>query len=227
MRILRKIKFGRTEKNHIYIDDGSVFIGISYFRNSNVRIADKDGNHLYKPREHIISNDYFAEWMITNTEIALLLKEFFIEREIDKILEEIEKVNDYIHNQEDYIGRKIISHKEGIKKFKSFQIIPRSENFFTFKKPIEKSGSFVEVTFKPGDVSPMEEHMYMLIPFSKLKFISGREELNEGDSIKTPSFAVWKPSKEDIKEIVITISHTSDKHKTQLIAEINRVKPLP
>lgn len=224
MRVLRKIIFGKTEKNHIFVNNKSVFIGISYFRNSNVRIADKDGNHLYKPRENIISNDCFVEWMITNTEIALLLKEFFTEKEIDEIIKKINQVKEYINQQGDYIGRKIVSDENNIKSFKIFKIIPRFEKFFTFKKSIENSGSFVEVTFKPGDVSPMEEHMYMLIPFDKLEFILNGEKLNEGDCIGIPCFAVWKPNKTEIEEIVTTIAYTSEKHKTQLIGEINRFK---
>jgi len=220
MIVLREIHFGRTTKNHIFIENGDIYIGISYFRNSNVRVADSNGNHLYRPREHILSKDYFVEWMITNKEISLIIKNFLSNEEVKTILKDIDKVNSYIEQQQNFIGRKIVSDEKNTKSFESFKIIPRFEKFFTFKKEIKKSGSFVEVTFKPGDVSPMEEHMYMLIPFSKLKFIREDQKIKEGNEIGVACFAIWEPNKEDIKEIVKTISHTSEKHKKQLIEQI-------
>lgn len=60
MKILKKIKFGKTEKKHTFIQDNRVFLGISYYR-----------NHIYKPREEIIDKNYFVEWMISNSELAV------------------------------------------------------------------------------------------------------------------------------------------------------------
>src|SRR3989338_9440558 len=99
MKILRNIKFGRTEKPLIYTDKGKVFIGISYFRNSSVRVADSNGNHIYTPKEAVINDDYFVEWMITNREIALLLGEFLTNQEIQEVVSEFKKIDSYIEQQ--------------------------------------------------------------------------------------------------------------------------------
>lgn len=81
--------------------------------------------------------------------------------------------------------------EEKAKKFKGFDIISTSQNFFTSKKEIMDSGCYVEVTFKPRGVSPMEEHMYMLLPFKKLDFQRLSSGLSEGDKMLPPTFAVW------------------------------------
>jgi len=223
MTILRKIKFGKSEKEHIFIKNKKIFIGISYFRNSNVRIADSNGNHLYKPREHKLEKSYFIEWMITNKEIALILKEFLNKSQIGEIVKKIKEINKFIEKKKKYTGRKIISLNWFFVKYSGFKIIPRFEKFYTFKKHIKKSKSFVEVTFKPGDVSPMEEHMYMLIPFSYVEFIHTNNKIKMGENILTPTYAVWNPTIEELEEIVITIAHTSEKHRDQLIESINTI----
>lgn len=222
MIVIREIKFGKTIKPLIYIKNNKVFLGISYFRNSSVRIADNCGNHIYLPREENLKESYFLEWMITNSEISGLIKEFLSKEEIKELVKELNLINEYIEQQKEYIGRRIEEDKHNIKNFKSFNIIPRSERFFTFKKSIKNTNSFVEVTFKPGDVSPMEEHMYMLISFKRLSFICNKKSLSFKDKIGVPCFAIWSPDKEEIKEIVRTIGHTSEKHKKQLIEEISK-----
>jgi hypothetical protein len=222
MKVLKEITFGKTSKPLVFLKKGKVYLEISYFRNSSVRIADSNGNHLYKPLEHKLESKYFLEWMITNKSIAILIREFFSNQEIKDIIVELNKINRYIEKQGEFTGRKIESDYSDIKEFEGFQIIPRSEKFFTFKKNITDTSSFVEVTFKPGDVSPMEEHMYMLISFSKLDFACNSTSLSPGDNISRPCLAIWEPTKEEIKEIVLAIGHTSLKHKDQVVEEILR-----
>lgn len=225
MMLLRQIGFFSNYFDHIYIEEDKIYIGISYYKNSNTRIADEHGNHLYKPTEHKLEKKFFLEWMITNKELAQILVKFSGTEESFKIITAIRKLNNFIKEKQEYTGRKVET-KAKVDEFLGYTVLKRQEVFFSFKRALDKTNCFVEVTFKPGDKSPMEEYMFLLIPFSDLSFIyknGGIKKIEFDSIIKKKTYAVWQPDIDTIKELAITISHISEKHRDQIAEEINKL----
>jgi hypothetical protein len=200
----------------IKIIDGKIILPLHYSQ-GGIRIADKNGNHVSSPTKTIFKEDYYIEWMITNNEIKLL-SSFFENEEINKLIDDLKKVN-YFAEDTEYSKRTTSSDEIEIGRFEDFIIYRYTDIFNSFEKILE-SGIKVRLTFKLGDYGVQSHpHMYVLIPFNidllylknKIGFIKLNEQLGSG------CFGDFSINKKDLKSIILTLACASRKHRDDLI----------
>lgn len=190
-----------------------------YHSQGGIRIADENGQHTRSPTKAKNNPDYSIEWMITNEEIRKISNSFLKREEILKLIEELQKIKDFVEESK-YSKRetiKIISEK--LEKFLDFEIYKYTENFYSFEN-ILPSKIKVRITFKLGDygIEP-HPHMYVLLPFDnksvEIKNNLGKVQWNE--TLGSGCFSEYALEKNDISEIIKTLAHSSNKHRNALI----------
>lgn len=193
---------------------------------SKIRIADVDGNHISSPTQAKNERRNLVEWMITNREIAFLIDTFLNRESSQRLIEKMEKIKAFAE-ESDYSKRKSVRlQRERAESFAGFEIFYYTENFSSFEKALS-SGVKVRITFKLGDygVEP-HPHMYVLIPFDcfSLKIKNNEGDVAREGFLGSGCYAAWKPTREDIEQIVFALAHASRKHKNALI-EIIQPEP--
>src|SRR3989344_1918992 len=188
-----------------------------------IRIADKNGNHISKPAsEGKNLEENYVEWMITNQEIGELAKSFLIGQDKKSLIETLLKINQFVWNSKYATREALKTTSQKIDKFVDFDIYHYTENFYSFEKEIS-SKIKIKITFKMGDYT-LAPHMFVLLPFGnsslKLKNLNG--EIKREDFLGSVSMGLWSPTKEDIKEIVISLSHASERHRNDLVQMIKQ-----
>ena len=191
-----------------------------HFSQGGIRIADKDGVHRQKPTKSNNEKKYSIEWMITNDEIKLLSNHLL--NNTNNLINEMKKIENFAEDSK-YAQRK--TKKEGKKKiasFKGFKIYKYKEVFHSFEKNIS-SGIKVRLTFKLGDFGiTAHPHMYVLIPFDyRLLLLKNKLGIvNVGDGLGSGCFGELTLNANELKDIVLTLAHASNKHRDDLVKKL-------
>lgn len=179
---------------------------------SRIRICDANGNHERKPTVTYNSSEYYVEWMITNKEIKKLINKYLNENDKNRLVTEINDINRYVKNSE-YSQRKSRKLKI-IKKDKGFKVIKNREEFFSLEKRNIRNITF-RISFKIGDFS-LNPHLYILLPFTN-KYISIMDKQNtlieQDRTLGSKAIARWEIDKNDIRDVVLSITKLSQDHK--------------
>ncbi len=181
-----------------------------------IRIADEHGNHVPKPTRTRNDEKYLIEWMITNDEIDLLHKTFL--RDAGGLVQRMKDIKGFAEDSE-YSKRKTRSDREEIARFEGFKIYHYSEDFNSFEKGLG-SGIRVRITFKLGAYGlEVHPHMYVLVPFDygSLRLMNHEGEVQRGSELGSGCRAELALGKEDIEEIILTLSHASSNHRNALV----------
>ncbi len=188
---------------------------------SKIRISDTNGNHVAKPTEGLYSCEQFIEWMITNNEISELVDSYLIKDDINEIIRKLDSINNFLVNSGYRVRRAVKTKKDS--KFENFDVYEYDEKFFSFEREIDEN-IFVRVTFKMGDFT-LAAHMFILFPFSnrEIKLFNNAGEITLNTQLGSGAYALWKPTKKQIKEIIVGLSHSSQGHRNDLL-EILRNK---
>lgn len=182
-----------------------------------IRIADENGNHVSSPTQTKNQPDYYIEWMITNDEIKILSESIL--DNIKSLIERMQKLCKFTEDSE-YSQRKTIKvDMKELEEFEGFKIYQYNESFNSFEKTLN-SGIKVRITFKLGDYGlDPHPHMYVLIPFNhrflRIKNISG--EVRAGNLLSSGCHGELTLNKEDLEEIILTLSLASSNHRDALI----------
>ncbi|HIH19090.1 TPA: hypothetical protein HA225_03860 [Candidatus Micrarchaeota archaeon] len=182
-----------------------------------VRIADENGNHISKPTEAKYEPKYTAEWMITNDEVEKLVRVFLEDADRIFVIEEIKKLEKFIRDTEYATREALKTTTQEIKTFEGFRIFKYTENFYSFEREL-KSKIRIRIVFKMGDYT-LAPHMFVLLPFSlnEIEIKNRLGNVNKSEMLGSGCRAIWKPKKEDVKEVVIALAHLSRDHRNDLI----------
>ncbi len=182
-----------------------------------IRIADEHGNQVPKPTQAINEKSFYIEWMITNDEIEALSNSLL--SDTYELIKEMQKINKFVADSEYSKRTTTKTDKKEIATFEGFKIYQYSDTFNSFEKTLD-SGLKVRLTFKLGDFGVVSHpHMYVLIPFSysSLKLKNKDGKVNQGNCLGSGCFGELILTAEDLKEIIITLSHASNNHRDSLI----------
>jgi hypothetical protein len=188
---------------------------------SSVRIAYENGTHVRKPTTERKKVENKIEWMITNNEISLLVKNFLKEEGKKELVEQLKKIKNFIEYSK-YVTRETIkTTTEKLDTFEDFDIYKYSENFSSFERN-SKSGITIRITFKAGDYTDIAAHMYVLLSFGhpSLLIKNNKEEVQMGRLLGSKCLGIWTPSDNDICEFAKSLSIISKKHRDDLIRKI-------
>lgn len=188
---------------------------------SKVRICDNDGNHLTRPARSVFNLHNYIEWMITNQELITLIRQKFTSQEIAGLIVELSRITLSLRKSE-YYSR--AAQKERLNEtLANFSIYKYNEIFYSFEKNIEDSLR-VRITFKMGDYT-LAAHMFVLIGLnnSKINLTNNSGKIREGDIFGSGAKCNWSPSAEVIKDIAKTLSHSSEKHKSDIISLLEHI----
>ena len=181
-----------------------------YRQRSKVRIVDENGNQASAPTQAICSTNSFVEWMVTNPEIRDLMKNFLTKDDT------ISKITQFIRDSQYTTREAAKTAPEELDSLFDFKVYIYSETFYSFEK-ILNTGIRIKITFKMGDFT-LAPHMFVLLPFS----LAGVQIMNkvgvvrEGAKLGSGCYCNWTPSKKDIHEIVVGLSHVSTDHRDAL-----------
>ncbi|MBA7608408.1 hypothetical protein ES703_15585 [subsurface metagenome] len=181
-----------------------------------VRIADEQGNHIRRPTQEAKNNiGNYAEWMITNAEIGELIKYHLNDEDKAELKKKLSSIKTYLKGSEFAIRSASKTKLE--KKFMGFEIYEYKENFYSFEKELE-SKIKIRLTFKMGDYT-LAVHMFVLLPFRKgiITLHNYAGEVREHALLSSGCYAVWGPTKDELKEIVEALSCASEDHKKDLL----------
>jgi hypothetical protein len=203
-------------KIKITINDGKIILPLNIAQ-GGIRIADSSGTHLPKPIKTHNEKEYSIEWMITNDEIKLLSNSILTD--IGSLIDHLKNIKNFADDSK-YSKRETVKlDKKEIGDFDGFEIYHYNETFNSFEKTLN-SGMKVRITFKLGDfgVEP-HPHMYVLIPFNQmlLNLKNQGGEVEEHQELGKKCFGEFIMNEEDLKEIILTLAHSSNKHKEDLI----------
>lgn len=202
---------------NIEIKKDEIILGLTQAR-GRIRLADGNGNHISKPAtegKNISTN--FIEWMITNDQIEDLIKHFLDNKDRKELIKELEEIKVFIRGSKYATREAVKPTTEKLDKFGDFEIYKYTETFYSFEKEII-SKIKIRITFKMGDYT-LAPFMFVLLPFGhpslKFKNINGLVKENEflGGGCK----GIWKSKKEDIIQIIKSLSCASDGHRDDLI----------
>ncbi len=188
-----------------------------YWSQGGIRIADGNGNHVPKPTKTINDDKYLVEWMITNDEIGLLNKTFL--KDVKQLIQRMKDIDKFAEDSK-YSKRITKGDRKEIATFEGFKIYHYSEDFNSFEKELD-SGIKVRITFKLGSYGLVAHpHMYVLIPFSyeSLKIKNCEGEVANGAELGKGCHAKLTLTEDDVKEIILTLSHASNSHRNALIS---------
>lgn len=188
------------------------------FSQGSIRIADKNGNHFPSPTQAINDKNYYVEWMITNNEIKLLSTLFKKKDGIGNLIKIMQKISKFAEDSE-YSRRTTSSGEKEIAQFEGFKIFQYMDVFNSFEK-ILTSTLKVRLTFKLGDYGVTSHpHMYVLIPFNfkSLEIKNKEGNVKNDEPLGSGCFAELKLTEEEIKEIILTLAHASNNHRSDLI----------
>ncbi len=202
---------------NINITKTKIFMVLTQAR-GRIRIADGNGNHIGKPAKegkNIKTN--FIEWMITNNQIEELVKYFLNKDDRNKLIQELEKINIFIKGSKYATREAVKPSTEKLDKFADFDIYKYTETFYSFEKKII-SGIKIRITFKMGDYT-LAPFMFVLLPFehSSLELKNNNGFVKEGEFLGSGCKGIWTPKKEDIIQIIKSLSCASDGHRDDLI----------
>ena len=181
-----------------------------------IRIADGEGNHVAKPTQAKNEKGYYIEWMITNDEIGLLSKHLF--SNTNTLINEMKKINKFAEDSE-YSKRTTKKQKEEIAEFEEFKIYKYSDEFNSFEKTLA-NGIKVRLTFKLRDFGiTAHPHMYVLIPFDypSLSLKNNAGSVKKGECLESGCYGELVLTANELKEIILTLSHASNNHRNSLI----------
>lgn len=187
-----------------------------YWSQGGIRIADEHGNHVPKPTKTKNDEKYLVEWMITNDEIGLLHKNFL--RDTGKLVKRMKDINDFAEDSK-YSKRMTTGDRKEIATFQGFKIYHYSEDFNSFEKELG-SGIRVRITFKLGAYGlEVHPHMYVLVPFAheSLNLRNNEGDVQKDSELGSGCRAELALNEDDIKEIILTLSHASNNHRNALI----------
>lgn len=182
-----------------------------------IRIADEHGNHIPKPTQAINEKSFYIEWMITNDEIEALSNSLL--SDTYELIKEMQKINKFVADSEYSKRTTTKTDKKEIATFEGFKIYQYNDTFNSFEKTLN-SGLNVRLTFKLGDFGVVSHpHMYVLIPFNynSLKLKNKDGEVNRGNCLGSGCFGELILTAEDLKEIILTLSHASNNHRDSLV----------
>jgi len=184
---------------------------------SKIRLADGNGNHISKPTEGKNIKTNFIEWMITNIQINELIKHFLNNGEKKKLIKELGRIKVFIRGSKYATREAVKPTTEKLDKFADFEIYKYTETFYSFEKEIV-SKIKIRITFKMGDYT-LAPFMFVLIPFehSSLKLKNLKGFVKENEFLGSKCKGIWKPKKEDVIEIIKSLSCASDRHRDDLI----------
>jgi len=186
-----------------------------------IRIADEYGNHVTSPTKTNNKKGYYIEWMITNDEIKILSDSIL--DNIKPLIKRMKELNKFTEDS-DYSQRKTIKlDMKKVEAFEGFKIYQYTESFNSFEKTLD-SGIKVRITFKLGDYGlDPHPHMYVLVPFSHkfLKIENNEREVGLGDLLGSGCYGKLNLNKEDLEEIILTLSHASSNHRDALVEILN------
>jgi hypothetical protein len=195
-------------------------IKLSLYRaQGGIRIADKNGNHVSSPTKTKNEETYYIEWMITNDEIKSLSGSILASADFESVIKNMQKINKFTEDSE-YSQRKTVKlDMKEIAEFEGFKIYQYNEYFNSFEKTLN-SGIKVRITFKLGDYGlDPHPHMYVLVPFNHkfLKIKNNNGDVSPGNLLGSGCYGELKLDKEDLEEIILTLSHASSNHRNALV----------
>lgn len=183
---------------------------------SGVRICDDNGNHVRKPTElEIDFNNYYVEWMITNSDLIEIIKLRLNELEIKKLISRLKLINVFLVDS-GYNTRK--AHKNKIKTgFNGFDVFEYKEVFYSFERNLGNNIS-TRVTFKMGDYT-LAAHMFVLIGFNSgiVNFVNYAGEIENNTVIGSKAYCLWNINKEYVLNIINMLATSSTDHRNSLI----------
>ena len=193
---------------------------------SKIRIVDSKGNLISSPTKCLnIQGKYFVEWMIT-IENAKNVFDNFLRDDLDsskKIVETLKENKDFVESSPYSKREKITFTHEEISSFKEFKVYKNKKKFYFFERELP-SKIKMRIIFKNDDfgVDPVI-CMYVLIPFNKnlIKIKNSFGPVLEGEPLGKKCYCEWKPSKNDLIEMIITIAEASEKQRDALVKELN------
>jgi len=205
------------KKNTVEIEPNKVRFSLSIPR-SRVRIADKYGNHIAKPTEAQLKTDYYIEWMITNEQVKALSEKYLDSSDKAEIKRKITSINKFLKESE--YAKRIARADEKPKpeEYLGFKIYEYTDTFYSFLKKLP-SGISIRHTFKQGDYT-LADNMYVLLPFNNSGITIFDKEDNAiavGSKLNGGAYAIWKPTKTDVKNIIEALSYASKNHKEDLL----------
>lgn len=184
---------------------------------SRVRIADKNGNHIAKPVEAKFNTEDYIEWMITNDQVKNISDEYLNDSDKREVKKRLTAINNFL--KESQYARRIATEGEQIKEeLFGFRISKYTETFYSFLKLLP-SNVYIRHTFKQGDFT-LADNMYVLLPFNNPNVkVFGKEnnQIVYGSQFGSGAYAIWKPTEEDIKNIIESLSYASKNHRDDLI----------
>ena len=192
-----------------------------HFSQGGIRIADKNGNHSSSPTKAVYKHEQYIEWMITNDEIKIL-SSLFMSKDKEDLILEMQKITKFAEESE-YSKRVTSANEKEIATFEEFKIYQYMDVFNSFEKSLN-SGIKVRLTFKLGDYGVVSHpHMYVLIPFNhiSLEVKNKKGVISLGEQLGSGCFGELILDKDDLKGIILTLSHASNNHRNDLIRKLS------
>ena len=184
---------------------------------SGVRISDAHGNHVSRPvSEGKFDSDFFIEWMITNAQVSQLIQTNLNDADKENLRSGLKQIDNFIKDS-NLAQRKAEGGQKEAEKFLNFDVRKFVETFYSFEQEVQPH-TRVRIIFKMGDFT-LAPHMFVLLSFSHLKLKLGNRagEITSGALLGSGAKAVWQPSKEEIKAIVLTLATASANHRDDLL----------
>ena len=185
-----------------------------------VRIADFNGNHIRRPSTDGRNQEgNYAEWMITNSEIEQLIKNYLSSSDRQILKAQIEKISQFLKGSKFAVRG---ASKETMNEdFLGFKIYRYREEFYSFEKTLD-SQARIRLTFKMGDFT-LAVHMFVLLPFDgrAIRIFNKDGEVARDVYLGKGAYAVWKPSPADVISIINALACASDDHKNDLVGMLS------
>jgi len=204
----------------------TVVIGIDKVRfvltmpRSRVRVADKDGNHVAKPVGANFDSEDYIEWMITNDQVKSLTDNYLNGADKVEIKRRMTAIGSFLKDSQ-YAKRIAREGEQVSEELLGFKISKYTETFYSFLK-ILASDIRIRHTFKQGDFT-LADNMYVLLPFSNRNvkvFDKQDQAVAIGSQFNGGAYAIWKPTKEDVKNIIESLAYASKNHRDDLLGLI-------
>lgn len=184
---------------------------------SRVRMADKYGNHIARPVGAKLDAEGCIEWMITNDQVKKLSDTYLGDTDKAEVKRKMSAITSFL--KESKYAQRIATEGEHIEEeYLGFKVSEYTETFFSFLKKLPSNIS-IRHTFKQGDFT-LADNMYVLLPFSNqnVKVLDYQgQQVVLGTELGSGTYAVWKPTKEDVKDIIVSLSYASEGHRRDLL----------
>lgn len=184
---------------------------------SRVRMADKFGNHIARPLGAKLSTDSYIEWMITNPQLKALSEAYLNDADKDEVRRKITAITKFLKESE--YAKRIATETGQIKEeFLGFKISKYTETFYSFLKLLPSNIS-IRHTFKQGDFT-LAVNYYVLLPFGNQSvkvFDKQSNTIPIGSELGSGTYAIWKPTKDDVKNIIESLAYASVNHRDDIL----------